>query len=325
MSGKTATLDTLQFALELLKRIPRSHKVSAPELSRQLNEAGWKRDLRTVQRQLDELAQHFDIERDARSKPYGYRWKEQAKGLSLPGLSEKESLVLALAEQHLRALLPAPVLSSMQPFFEQARLNLRYQASGGKTGAAREWMDKVRVVSTTQPLLPPKIRPGVLEAVSSALYANHWLEIEYVNSSNRKSSGSVMPLGLAQQGPRLYLVCRFKDFDDERILAVHRIASAAVSNLEFERPPEFDLARYDNDGQFGFTNGKRIRLKLRIEKAAGLHLLESPLAKDQAVTEDGEHYRITATVVDTAQLVWWLRGFGSAVEVLSPKRVAARL
>lgn len=325
MTGKTATLETLQFALELLKRIPRSHKVSAPELSRQLNDAGWKRDLRTVQRQLDELAQHFDIERDARSKPYGYRWKEQARGLSLPGLTEKESLVLALAEQHLRALLPAQVLSSMQPFFEQARLNLGYRAQGAPAAAAREWMDKVRVVSTTQPLLPPTIPDGVLEAVSSALYANRWLEIEYVNSAQRKVTGTVMPLGLAQQGTRLYLVCRFKDYEDERSLAVHRITAATVSTTGFERPPEFDLARYDNDGRFGFTNGKRIRLKLRIDKGAGLHLLESPLASDQTVKDEGTHYLITATVMDTAQLVWWLRGFGSAVEVLSPKHLAARL
>lgn len=323
MSGKTATLETLQFALELLKRIPRSHKVSAPELSRQLNDAGWKRDLRTVQRQLDELAQHFDIERDARSKPYGYRWKEQARGLSLPGLTEKESLVLALAEQHLRALLPAQVLSSMQPFFEQARLTLGHRAQG-HVPAAREWMDKVRVVSTTQPLLPPTIPEGVLEAVSSALYANRWLDIEYVNSGHRKVGGTVMPLGLAQQGTRLYLVCRFKGYDDERSLAVHRITAAKVSTIGFERP-EFDLARYDNDGRFGFTSGKRIRLKLRIERGAGLHLLESPLAADQTVKDDGKNYLITATVMDTAQLVWWLRGFGSAVEVLSPKHLAARL
>jgi hypothetical protein len=73
--AKPGTLETLQFALELLKRIPRTHKVSAPELYRQLNDAGWERDLRTVQRQLDELSQHFEIDRDERSKPYGYQWK----------------------------------------------------------------------------------------------------------------------------------------------------------------------------------------------------------------------------------------------------------
>jgi|GEM_PF-2970815 len=34
MKGKASTLETLRFTLELLKRIPRTHKVSAPELNR---------------------------------------------------------------------------------------------------------------------------------------------------------------------------------------------------------------------------------------------------------------------------------------------------
>lgn len=325
MSRKTNTLETMRFALELLKRIPRTHKVSAPELLKQLTDAGFQRDLRTVQRQLDELTHHFEIERDDRSKPYGYQWKLQAKGLSLPSLTDKESLVLALAEQHLRSLLPAEVIGSMQPYFDQARTTLRRPDDHGDALPAREWIDKVRVVSTSQPLLPPTIKPGVLEAASSALYANRWLNVEYDNSGNRHLSATVMPLGLAQQGTRLYLVCRFQGYDNERSLALHRISSATISNLGFERPPDFDLAQFDADGRFGFGAGKSIRLVILIDKAAGLHLLESRLSEDQVVKEEGDCYRISATVVDSAQLIWWLRGFGDEVQVISPKRLAARL
>jgi hypothetical protein len=42
-------------------------------------------------------------------------------------------------------------------------------------------------------------------------------------------------------------------------------------------------------------------------------LLESPLSADQQVVELEDAYEITATVVDTAILEWWLRGFGEAV------------
>ncbi len=193
MSTKPKTLETLQFTLELIKRIPRTHKVSAPELYRQLNEAGWQRDLRTVQRQLDELAQHFDIDRDDRSKPYGYQWKAAAKGLSLPGLNEKESLLLVLAEQHLRNLLPPETVESLQPFFQQARTNLGpHMDDKEATRAAREWMQKVRVVSTSQPLLPPKIHAGVFESVSSALYRNVWLDIDYVNAVQKHTSSRLL-------------------------------------------------------------------------------------------------------------------------------------
>ena len=43
------------------------------------------------------------------------------------------------------------------------------------------------------------------------------------------------------------------------------------------------------------------------------------LAADQVVEEaDDDHFRLTATVNDTAQLRWWLLSFGSKVEVLEP-------
>ena len=188
------------------------------------------------------------------SKPYGYRWKEKSRGLSLPVLSTSESLLLMLAESHLRNLLPASVLKSMDSFFAQARSNLGPQTSAKRE---REWLSKVRVVSTSQPLLPPKIRPGVFEQVTEALYSNYWLEVEYVNASEKTIKGKVMPLGLAQQGPRLYLVCRFENFDNERSLALHRITAARSSNLVFDRPKEFDLRRFDDEGRFGFGSGRR--------------------------------------------------------------------
>ena len=310
MPKRSDTFETVLLALELLRRIPRHRKVTAAELHQQLKELGVDRDLRTIQRQLEMLSEHFDIDRDDRGKPFGYQWKERAKGLALPMLSEHESLLLTLAEQHLRNLLPASLMKSMDGFFTQARTNLGPHAN---TKREREWLSKVRVVSTTQPLLPPKIKAGVLEEVSNALYGNRWLELDYKNASGKTAQIEVMPLGLAQQGPRLYLVARYKGFDNERSLALHRITSAKALSLTFERPKDFDLQRYDNDGRFGFGEGKRVQLSFRIQKEAGFHLLESPLSSDQQVRDLGNEYEITATVVDTAQLEWWLRGFGETV------------
>ncbi|WP_420995214.1 helix-turn-helix transcriptional regulator [Cupriavidus sp. 30B13] len=315
MPKRSDTIETVLLALELLRRIPRGRMVSAPELHAQLSSAGIERDLRTIQRQLEMLSEHFEIERDERSKPYGYRWKERASGLALPVLSEQESLMLALAEQHLRHLLPASLMKSMDGFFQQARTNLGADAgAGGRRG--REWLSKVRVVSTTQPLLPPRIRPGVFEAVSNALYGNFWLDVDYNNAAGKRKHARVMPLGLAQQGARLYLVCRYEGYDNERTLALHRIAAAQASPHTFDRPREFDLGKYDADGRFGFGDGTRIRLTFRIDKDAGLHLLESQLSADQQVTALETEFEISATVVQTAQLEWWLRGFGEQIRAI---------
>ena len=310
MAKRSDTLETVLLALELLRRIPRNRKVTASELHEQLASVGIARDLRTIQRQLELLSDHFGIERDDRNKPYGYRWKLGATGLDLPILSEHESLLLTLAEQQLCNLLPSSLMKSMAGFFVQARSNLGPQATAKRE---REWLSKIRVISETQPLLPPKIKPGVFEEVSNALYGNRWLNLDYKNAGGKVTNAEVMPLGLSQQGPRLYLVCRFKDYDNERTLALHRITAAQVSTLTFERPKEFDLQQYDDDGRFGFGEGKRIHLTFRITKKAGRFLLESPLSVDQQVTELDGQYEISASVVDTAQLKWWLSGFGDQV------------
>lgn len=309
MAKRPDSLETLQLSHELLRRIPKGRTITAPELHQQLTEAGYEREMRTIQRQLETLSEFYDIERDDSSKPYRYRWKENAKGLSLPGLTAQESLLLTLAEQQLRNLLPAKLMNSMQGFFKQARGQLD---ENGRSQPEREWLDKVRVVSTSQPLLPPKVDCSVFEQVSNALYGNQWLDVNYKNAEGDRRASRVMPLGLAQQGPRMYLVCRYEGYDNERCLALHRFVSAKASTLTFERPKEFDLKLFDEAGRFGYGDGTKIRLSFRIEKGDGLHVVECPLSHDQKVVELDDAYEITATVVNSAMLDWWLRGFGDS-------------
>ncbi|MBP9219299.1 MAG: WYL domain-containing protein [Sterolibacterium sp.] len=315
MAKRPDTLETTLLTIQLLNRIPRNRRVTANELHRQIKDAGIDRDLRTIQRQLDMLCEHFPIDRDERNKPFGYRWLDKAQGLTIPSLTPQESLLLLLAEEHLKNLLPTRLMGSMQPFFSQARSKLN---SGSNARLEREWPGKIRVVATNQPLLPPKIAQGVFEAVSEALYKNCWLELDYRNSAGKRSTVRVMPFGLVQQGPRLYLVCRYQGYDNERNLALHRILSATISTLTFDRPKNFSLEKYDSDGRFGFGEGKKIRLSFRVRREAGLHLLETPLSTDQQATEiDADTLEITATVIDSAMLDWWLRGFGDAISTVS--------
>jgi predicted DNA-binding transcriptional regulator YafY len=313
MKEREDSLNTLKLSLELLRRIPKGRTVTAPELRQQLMDANpeFKRSPRTIQRLLETLSEVYDIERDDTSKPFRYRWKENAAGLALPGLSAHESLLLTLAEQQLGSLLPAKLMNSMQGFFRQARGQLDTK---GALQRERAWLDKIRVVSTSQPLLPPKVVPEVFQQVSDALYDNRWLDVTYQNANVTKASDyRVMPLGLVQQGPRMYLACRFEGYDDNRSLALHRIKAATASTLQFERPTDFDLQQLNDD--IGFSDGPptMIRLCFRIDKANGLHILECPLSADQTFKELPDGYEITATVADTDVLGRWLSSFGGRV------------
>ena len=172
------------------------------------------------------------------------------------------------------------------------------------------------MVSTSQPLLPPKVDANVFQQVSDALYGNQWLDVDYKNAEGDRKTSRVMPLGLAQQGPRMYLVCQYEGYN-ERSLALHRFISAKASTLTFERPKDFDLKQFDDDGRFGYGDGTKIRLSFRITKDAGLHVVECPLSADQQVVELDGAYEIAATVVDSAMLDWWLRGFGGEISFIN--------
>ncbi len=304
------SMETVHLTIELLHRIPRDSKITAAELQKQLAAAGYERDLRSIQRHLKQITEHFDVECDDRGKPFGYRWKERAKGLSLPGINQHESLLLALAEQHLRNLLPPRLVASMDAYFRQARSNLQHTS---KAVLEKQWLEKVRVVAVSQPLLPPAVDSVIFSEISHALYNNFWLKIVYHNASGKEIEARVMPLGLAQQGVHLYLVCRFEGFNNERSLALHRFVTAAAGTMAFKRPKEFDLSEYDNAGRFGFGEGRRVKLGFCVSKAAGYHLLEARLSEDQVIEEFEDHYRIQATVVDSAVLERWLLGFGEDV------------
>lgn len=312
MATRRDPLDTLRLAIELLHRIPKRGTITGPELHEQMAAAGFPRSRRTIQRLLKSICNSgkYHIECFTSGKTNHYCVKECAPGFVLGGLSTQESLLLMLAEQQLRSLLPAKLMKSMDGFFTQARTQLSEKPI---TQREREWLEKVRVVSASQPLLPPKIYPGVFDQVSDALYGNQWLDVDYKNAQGKRATYRVMPLGLVQQGPRMYLVCRYEGFEDDRFLGLHRMISATASTLTFERPQNFNLQQLDDNGRFGFGDGTKVRLSFRVAKEEGLHVVECPLSVDQQVVELEDSYEITATVVDSAMLDWWLRGFGDAM------------
>lgn len=90
MGKRANTVDTAVLAIEVLRRIPRCGRIDAPTLHQKLLQDGFDRQIRTIQRQLEMLCQHFEIERDERCKPYGYRWVPGAGSLVLPALRDAD-------------------------------------------------------------------------------------------------------------------------------------------------------------------------------------------------------------------------------------------
>lgn len=301
-----------------LRRIPQHpRQITARELTERLESEGFEMSKRTVERDLLSLSEIFPLISNERSRPYGWSWNKDAEAFSLPAMSPLQALTLELARDHLANLLPASLLDSLVPYFKCADGVL---SSGEGVKKLASWRKKVAIVPSNQPLIPPDYPEEVIEVVHSALLSEQQLEIRYASREQGETKTyPVHPLGIVQRGAVTYLVATLYDYTDIRLFAVHRIKSAQVLDQPAKVPKKFDLTKYIRQGAFGFEECGEIKLVVRFTTPAVEHLRETPLALDQQIEPDQHGWaRLQATVPDTAQLRWWLLGFGDQVEVLAP-------
>ena len=302
----------------MLKRIPQHpRQITARDLTEGLASEGFEVGKRTVERDLVSLSAIFPLISSERSKPYGWSWSKDAEAFALPTMSPLQALTLELAHDHLATLLPASLLDSLTPYFKCAEGVL---SSGDAVKKLATWRKKVAIVSAGQPLIPPSYPEEIIEAVHSALLADQQLEISYASREQGETKTyPAHPLGIVQRGAVTYLVATLYDYTDIRMFAVHRIQVAKVLDQPANTSEGFNLSQYISQGAFGFEESGAIKLIVRFKTAAAEHLWETPLSLDQQIAPDQSGWvRLQATVPDTAQLRWWLKGFGQEVEVLEP-------
>lgn len=317
--------DTLQRQWQLLRLLPRyPQKTTAGELQQRLAGEGFRTVKRSVERDLQALSGIFPIVADVREKPYGWSWDRNAPILDVPSLTATQALTFALVQRFLAPLMPASLLREIDPYFKIATAQL---AALPKERGLPSWMEKVRVVPPTQPLLPPRIKADVQKAVYEALLDSRQMQITY---HKRGAKGpveyTVHPLGIVQRGPITYLVCCLFDYQNVLLLALHRILSAVLLDEQAKFPPGFRLDDYLATGALNFGDGKRVRLEAIFGEEAAEHLHETPLSEDQKISAAGKgRSRVAATVLDTPQLFWWLLAFGDQVEVIRPKALRSEI
>jgi len=317
--------DTLLRQWQMLRLIPRHpHKITAKALHEKLLAEPFDVTKRTVERDLHILSEMFPLVSDERDKPYGWSWSKDAPVFNLPGLSRHEALTLAMVEQHLNILLPSSTLSQLQPYFKAAKQHLSYVSN---TESSRSWLNKVRTVVPSQPLLPPMIKAAVQQTVYEAVLSDKQLSIKYLKRGEKTPIVyRIHPLAVVQRGPITYIYCRISDYDDLRIFALHRIQSVNILEEKSRIPSDFSIDAEIQSGKFGFGEGKLIQLEAIFYHGVGEHLFETALSTDQVLTEQpDDSLRIVATVVNTPQLVWWLLGLGDGVEVLKPDELRASM
>lgn len=312
--------ETILRQWQMLRQIPRyPYKISARLLMEKLDAEGYVVSKRTVERDLISLSLTFPLAQDDRDKEYGWSWQKDAPAFDLPALSNTEALTMLMVEQHLAGLLPSTTLAVLKPYFLTAQKQLDLTSKSKKF---KSWLSKVRTIQANQTLIPPNINPAVQAIIYESLLLEKQLKIEYINREGNLKSYRVHILGLVQRGSIIYLNVRINDFENLRMLALHRIQSAELLDDAAIYPKGYNIDTEIINGSFDFGKGEAIELVMKLSSEAAKHLFETPLSKDQRadILED-DNVLITATVNDTPQLKWWLLALGSEVEVMKPDRL----
>lgn len=302
--------------LTVLRYIPRNRWISTAELRTTLEAAGFPLAIRRLQRILSDicLCPELGVERNKTGKPFGYRRSVPNNDLEPTRLSPQESLLLRLAEEHLKYQIPSLINKTLSPLFESARQSLN---ESGPRARQKQWLQKVAFVPNSIMLMPPKILPRIFNSVSEALYRDNKLEVEYKNLQGIRKKHTVSPLGLIQQEHRLYLICKFDNYENIRHLALHRVISARLLEFAVDRPKGFSLQSYIASRHINYSNGKKIRFVIEFTDAMTKTVLEeTPFDPSQKITAlaDGA-WRLEAIVDDTVLLDGWVASWKQAAGI----------
>ena len=315
-----SSAETISRQWDILQRIPRlPRKITAREIHANLPATDYHVSLRTVQRDLVSLSAKFAITCDEDGRAQHWYWMKNADQVLLPHMTGSMAATLLLARDYLKPVLPGAVLHELDPFFDHAAKTLDHTPLKG-------WNSKVRILDRGPMLIPPRVNPGVRDAVYEALLDGRQITAGYkARGKDAHKDYTLNPLGLVVKGGVFYLVVVFDGHTDIRQLALHRMNKAALLKSPVQKPRGFTLKAYIED-EAGFSyplSPEKIRLEALFEKDAAFHLTETLLAPDQTVQEQNDgRLLVKATVADSDELRWWLRGFGGAVEVLKPKALA---
>lgn len=311
MSGILKQLNMLQ----LIPRWPR--KTSTLELLDKLTNRGFRTELRSIQRNLITLSSLFPIGSDE-NNPRGWYWEKDAKLIDLPTMDPQTALTFKMVEEYLIHTLPRSSIEYLKEHFSAADKVLNPFSES----SLHSWPQKVKILHQGLPKLPPDIKPKILDMVYDSLLEEFRIQIQYkTRGSDKVKKYEANPLGLVFVGNMIYLVCTLWDYKDIIHLALHRMLKVSRAEKNFKPLKGFDLEKYVENEHFNYlVDPKPIRIGLLVDKNVVEHLEESPLGEDQKIISHSESkFKITATVPNTEQLHWWIRGYGSAIIVEKPK------
>ncbi len=321
-------MSAFQRRLDLLDFIPRfPKKIATSRLLHLLELNGYQQmNMRTVQRDLCEIEKlgFFGLVVDKRSKPFGWSIDANWQKLNITFMDANTALAFSTLEKLSDTLLPESTQQKLSAYFNKANTLLENENNSLIT----HWKNSVAMVSNALPVLMPETDKKVLDAIKEALFTKKQISAQLkryliVNKAPVwKTYNHINPLGLVFQDGLPILVCSFGAMHKK----LYRFPLAYIKKVELEVtaaniPPNFDFDKAKKSIENINEKGEPIALKMKIKRDAPFVLKGVKLSDDQyieKIANDDENYLLCASVKESPQLKAFLRGLGSAIEVLEP-------
>jgi len=299
-----------------------TNKKGVKQIHSELVGEGFNIDIRTLQRDINSLSKSFDIDNDGNKDQPGWFWKKNADTLSFPGMQPSVAVTFKLVEAYLKQTFPPETLKNLKRYFVEADSYLQNNPSN----KLANWENKVSIVSRSQPFINPVVNEDILITVYESLLEEKQIIAHYNSKDGGPSNYDINPLGIVIVDGVIYLLCTLWNYTDIRQLALHRFVTADKSKVDAIPSQHFNLKEYSNKGGFLFPleeEEELIKLVLLVPDWVADHLEERALSEDQIITEHENNtnrkFKVTATVLNTAQLRWWISHYHALVEVLEPQ------
>lgn len=306
--------------LTLARCIPhRPYKLTASQLQVKLEEEGIHVSLRTVQRDLEEMSGMglFDLTSDERSKPHG--WCFERHGLNDFANIMPLSLAVALKTWSDQAsqLLPASVLTELNPLVDKAGQVIR----DSQSELAERWLESVH--QSPRPFAGnPEIRRSTL--IRDALWRGRKFSAEIQRVIKERTVwlcyDRINPLGILNQSDGPILLCTLSELDPKVYgIPFDHIKNVELTNFSATQPKDFNIQKLIRDQGYQDVSGP-IRFVGRIDaNCPTLIDGQIPGHNPRMTRYDKRSVVVETEVQDTPEFRSWLNNMSGDLEVLAPE------
>lgn len=280
---------------------------------------------KTIRRDIDVLSSHYPIVDERDGREVYYRFSDEYK-YKAPPLNPAELATLVLAQESIAA---TGLTALGSPFARYGR-TLMAKVKTSLPPSLRDKLDALASIFGSATVAAKDFAPhaALIDRLTQAAVESRRVRLRYYTlATDTISERTVEPyvVYFDPDGATLKLI-GYDHYRGKVIpFAIDHIRSLRETNEKFERPADFNLARYLSANCFNGIHGEPVTVRLRAHGVTARVFAERTFHESQRVIErtprtarQVETTTIEMRVASGRGLIRFILGWGPEVEVLSP-------